>query len=452
MEPGKPTVSERLAGWAIGLEFDDLPRDVVDRAKWLLLDNLGVQLLGSTLPNVQPERALVESMHTAPECTVVKGVKASAPCAAYVNGSFGHGSEFDDSHMLAWHAASALVPAALAVGEQSHHSGREVIAALVAGHEVMSRLGAVTTGAMLKTGWHGPKVLGGFGAATITAKLLGLTADQLVNAYGITASDSSGLMEYDQSGGEVKRLHAGSAARSGVESALLASHGLTGPRTVFEGPRGIFKIFGDNDSAALVDGDPQRYHILDTIFRLHPGVATVLPALDALVRLQQELDFDWHDIREIQVGMDGFAVGHGGYITRPTDAVSAHFSLAFALGLRLVTGKSEPLDYLDPARWSDPDISRVAELVRAEPITLPEGAPLLSAEVTVHLGSGESHSATEYGFRGHTSNPASLADVRAKFKSNALAAVSEETAEAIIWAVDSLDSVDDIAELTALLQ
>ena len=90
----------------------------------------------------------------------------------------------------------------------------------------------------LELGWHGTKIGGVFGAAAATGKILNLNALELANAFAIAASDASGTMEYDQSGGEIKRFHAGLASRSGVEAAILAAAGLTGPLTIFEGKRG----------------------------------------------------------------------------------------------------------------------------------------------------------------------------------------------------------------------
>jgi 2-methylcitrate dehydratase PrpD len=179
----------------------------------VILDQLGVQVLGATLPNVQPVRQLAASMQGAPESTVTGGDrKTSAAQAAYVNGTLGHSCEYDDAHAIAWHTSSAVVPAALALAERDGADGRELITAVVAGIQVMGLLGTVTTGGMVATGWHGSKVLGVFGAAVAAGRILRLSPAELTEAFGIVGSDASGTMEYDRSGGEVKRLHAGSAA------------------------------------------------------------------------------------------------------------------------------------------------------------------------------------------------------------------------------------------------
>jgi 2-methylcitrate dehydratase PrpD len=342
-------VSERLASWVVGLGYGDLPADVIAMTKRLVLDQFGLQLRGSTLPNVQPVRAVAAALGGRSEATMTGGgMRVSAPQAAWVNGTLGHSAEYDDAHMSAWHTSSAVIPAALATAEREGRSGTELITAIVAGVQAMGLLGSIAGNGMLARGWHGSKVLGVFGAAA-AGRILGLDAAQMANAFGIAASDAGGTMEYDRSGGEVKRLHAGSASRIGVEAALLAQQGLTGPATIFEGHRGIFAMFGGaQDGTVPADEEWDRWQILATMFRLYPAVAATHPPLDALRRLREQEPIDPADIVSVTVGLPAWAVGHGAAIVRPNDAISAQFSLAFGLGLQLVTGDNRPQDYFDP--------------------------------------------------------------------------------------------------------
>jgi 2-methylcitrate dehydratase PrpD len=169
---------------------------------------------------------------------------------------------------------------------------------VVAGIQVMGLLGAALP-KMVTIGWHGSKVLGVYGAAAAAGRILGLTPEQLVNAFGIAGSDASGGMEYDKSGGEVKRLHAGSASRSGLEAAELAQLGLTGPATIFEGPRGLLQLFGDGGDVTALDAIWDRWLVLDTIVRLYPSVATNHAPLDVIRKLREE-----HGIKAANVALD----------------------------------------------------------------------------------------------------------------------------------------------------
>ncbi|MDP9079324.1 MAG: MmgE/PrpD family protein [Bacteroidota bacterium] len=422
-------------------------------AKQLILDQLGVQLLGSTLEHVKPVKQLVESMYAVPESTITLGnTRTGAPMAAYVNGTFGHSCEYDDAHALAWHTSSAVVPATLALAEREKASGESVIVAVACGVQVMSLLGSVTGGGMVRSGWHGSKVLGVFGAAAAAGKILNLTEDELINAFGIGGSDAGGTMEYDQTGGEVKRLHAGSASRSGVEAALLAKGGFTGPSTIFEGKRGIFPLFGRTDDMQAFHKAWGHWHIMDTIFRFYPNVATVHSPLDAVRHLREHHNIDWREIQEIKIGLVDFAMGHGAEITRPTDAISAQFSLAFSVGLQFKTGKNAPQDYFKSTYWSDPDILAIGDLIKPWAMPIPEGDPAFSSHVEIIMRDGSRYERYQRGFRGHPLTPATLHDIKDKFQTNVASLVSAATAGAIIAQINDLENISEIARLTDLLR
>jgi 2-methylcitrate dehydratase PrpD len=446
-------VAGRLASWASILRFEDLPTEVVERTEQLILDQLGVQVLGTTLPNVQPVRRLAASVAGTPESTVTGGdQKASAAQAAYVNGTLGHSCEYDDAHAAAWHTSSAVVPAALALAERDGAEGRELITAVAAGIQVMGLLGAVTTGGMVATGWHGSKVLGVFGAAAAAGRILRLGPDELTEAFGIAGSDASGTMEYDRSGGEVKRLHAGSAARAGTEAAQLAQLGRTGPATILEGHRGIFRLFGGAEGTDIPDLAWQRWQVLDTIFRFYPAVGTVHAPLDAIRHLRDANAMDPRDIKRIRIGLVDFAVGHGAAITRPTDAISAQFSLAFCAGLHFVTGHNAPADYFDPRRWTDPAILAVGDLIEPYAMPIPVGDPVFSAQVDIELHDGTHLEHYQAGFRGHPTCPASPTDIERKFTDNVAGVLGHQAAAAIIKTVGALHESDSVLPLAALLR
>jgi len=452
IDPMSRTVASRLANWVGDLDFDALPAEVTEVAKLLVLDQIGLQVRGAALSNVQPVLDLARSSAGRPESTITgAGVQTNAAHAAWANGTLGHSAEFDDAHAFAWHAGSTVVSTAMAFAEASQQSGRDVITSVVAGSQIMSLLGAVAGPGMLQAGWHGSKVLGVFGAAAAAGKLLELGVEQQTNAFGIAASDAGGTMEYDQSGGEVKRLHAGSAARSGAESALLAQKGFTGPPTIFEGARGIFSMFGGAHDVSRLDEVWDHFHILDTIFRLYPTVATIHSPIAAVHHLATSNDFVWQQIDEIRVGLVDFAVGHGASITRPVDAISAQFSLAFSIGLQLVRGRNVPQDYLNPKLWVDKDILSVGDRVHPYAIPIDPGDPDFSSLVEIVLSDGRTLRHYERGFPGHPSNPASPSDVEVKFRANLEGLVEPDTANQFVKRVQRLELLDDVTPLTSLM-
>jgi 2-methylcitrate dehydratase PrpD len=447
------TLSARLAEWTTALEYEQLPPRAVEMAKLLILDQLGLQLRGAGLPHLQPVRELVERMKAAPEATpVLSAHRTVAPYAALVNGTLAAGIEFDDVHMYAAHTGSTVVPTALAFGESIGASGREVITAVVAGAQVMALLGATTVTDLVRTGWHASKILGTFGAAATAGRLLGLTSDQLTHALGIAGSEAAGTMEYELSGGEVKRMHAGAAARSGSQAALLAGAGLSGPAAVIEGKRGVLRLLSTALDVPGLDGLWDRFHIVDTVFRLYPTIGSAAPAIEAVRHLQEDHELPWREITEIKLGLPEIAVGHGAAITRPTDAVTAQFSTAFSIALRLVRGQNRPQEYLDPALWTDPDLLSVVDKVTPYPTTFAPGMPaLLSCQIDITLEDGRVLSRAQAGARGYPNHPDTHdSDIEAKFLDNVDGVVAPATARRVIEHVATLEELSDVTDLMSL--
>jgi 2-methylcitrate dehydratase PrpD len=447
------TLSAKMADWVVGLDYETVPVRAVEMAKLLILDQLGLQIRGATIPNVQPERELVELMAAAPECTVVQsGTRTVAPYAAFVNGTLAAGIEFDDVHMYAAHIGSAVVPAALAFGEITNSTGRDVITAVVAGAQIMSLLGATTVEDMVRRGWHASKILGTFGSAAAAGKLLGLSTEELTHAFGIAGSDAAGTMEYELSGGEVKRMHSGSAGRSGSQAALLAQRGLTGPTGIVEGGRGVFRLLSTSLDSAAVGQLFDHFHIVDTIFRLYPTIGSAAPAIEAVRYLQEHNDLPWCEITEIKLGLPEVAVGHGAAITRPTDTVTAQFSIAFSIALRLIHGRNRPDEYMNPTLWADPDLLSIVDKVLPYSMQFPPGLPpLLSCRIDITLSDGRLLSHTQGGARGYPGHPDTRdSDVEAKFLDNVSGIISPADARTIVEHVGILDKLENASNLIRL--
>jgi 2-methylcitrate dehydratase PrpD len=448
---GTQTLAVRQGQWIEALHFDEVPVDVVSKAKLLLLDYLGVARRGATLAHVRPIEALLDLLEPKTRGTTVMGGRhAAPPYAAYANATYGHSFEFDDGHFDCGHPGVCVIPAALATAEQVGADGKALLTAIVAGYQAMAAMMGPINRRTLDIGWHGMKVGGVFGAAAAAGKLLGLSAIEQANALAVAASDSSGTMEYDQSGGEVKRFHAGMACRAGVQAAYLAKAGLTGPLTIFEGPRGIHNLFSERQHA-----DPEQYWtgeflIQRTMIKMHPAVGTVHAALDALDMILKRHPVTAAEIEEIEVGLVYWAIPHGAAIVHPEDMIGAQFSLAFACALRVITGGTAAADFVDPARWHDPAINALCDRVRPIAIDVPEGAHELCGRVTVRCRDGSVEEAFQPAPRGLPQNPPTPADVEAKFRGNVQGIVSD-SGEAVVARVRSAETMVGVHEIWSLL-
>ena len=242
----KETIAQKLGAFVCKMDYEKLPAEATHRLKDLILDQLGCQLLGSAVDwNQAVYRLVKENKQGGPATIVNYGDKVPVDDAAFVNGTFGQGCELDDYYdQGGGHPGAASVPVALALAEKGPVRGKDLIAAIAAGYETGWRVGRGLLPGMMRRGYHAQGVVGVFIAAAAAGRILKLNPDQLTHAFAIAGSHASGTMEYDQSGGEVKRMHSGLACSGGMRSAMLAGLGLTGPPTIFEGKRGIFSIFG----------------------------------------------------------------------------------------------------------------------------------------------------------------------------------------------------------------
>jgi 2-methylcitrate dehydratase PrpD len=299
-------------------------------------------------------------------------------------------------------------------------------------------------------GFQSQGIGGPFAAAAVTGKILGLTEAEMVNAFGIAGSHSAGSLEYDQSGGEVKRMHAGLAARGGIQSAVLAQYGMTGPATIIEGKRGFCHIFADKSNPDLIVRDlGETFNIRNTWIKMYPAIATIHTAIAAVAELTDQYDVKLNEVREIKVGIAAHSLLHGAAIYQPTDVASAQFSLGFSIALRIAKRSNDLRLYMDPKLWNDDEIIRLSQKVKAYAHPDADGQRRTLACVDIKLTNGKTlHSSQEFP-KGSPKNPASEEELDRKFRTLAASVLTEQQIEELIPIVKTVDELDDISILTS---
>jgi 2-methylcitrate dehydratase PrpD len=450
------TIALQLARYVAALNYDDLPIDVVNKTKLLVLDQLGAELIGSTLEWTQPALKLIEyAPSTKEESTIVNcGRKTVAWDAAFVNATFGQGCELDDMAFgSAGHIGTATIPAALAVGEREHISGKQFLTSVVAGYEVMYRLMTAVQPHHAVRGFQSQGIGGPYAAAVVAGKMLSLSDCEMVNAIGIAGSHSAGSLEYDQSGGEVKRVHAGLAARGGIQSAVLAQYGLTGPPTIIEGKRGFCHIFADKSNPDLILKNlGQTFNIRNSWIKMYPAIATIHTAIAAVSELTDKYHVRPDEVVDIKVGIAEHSLLHGAAIYQPTDVASAQFSLGFSIALQIARRANELSLYMDPRLWIDQDIIRLSQKVKAYADPEAVGTKRTRACVDIKLTDGRTLHAIHDFPRGSPKNPVSEEELYQKFRILAAAALTKEQIEELITMVENVEELEDISSLTSRLR
>jgi len=361
----------RLAEYAAGLKYHDLPADVVQRAKDCITDTVAVIVLGNRLPWSQIVVRYSQRIGAGGKCRILgaDGPTVQAPSAALANGALAHAFESDNLTRpgAGVHPGATLLPPGLAIAQERGLGGRALITAVVAGFEVMYRIGAATHHSNERRGFHAPGTTGPFGAAVAAGYLLGLDAARMTNAIGIAGSLAGGLMEFARSGtgAMVKRLHLGRAAESGVLAASLAADGFTGPRSVVEGEAGFLRVFCTEwDMAALSRGLRQEFDMLKLCLKRFPVHMTAHTPVQAVLELQAEHGFTGEIVDRVTVaGETRMATINN--IPEPADLMMAQYSIPFCVALALFRDPRDPASF-DDAVVTDPAIRAMCRRVTME--------------------------------------------------------------------------------------
>lgn len=450
----KETVAQKLSAFVCGMDYEKLPAEVIDRLKDLLLDQLGCQLIGSTLEwNQSVYKFVKENKHGGPATIVNHGDKVPVDDAALVNGTFGQGCELDDYYdQGGGHPGAASVPVAMALAEKTCVSGQNFLTAMAAGYEIGWRVGRGLLPEMMRRGYHAQGVVGVFIAAATAGKLLQLDPERLTHALAIAGSHASGTMEYDQSGGEVKRMHNGIACSGGLRSAMTADKGLTGPPTIFEGERGILKVFsGESRTGVITRAMGIDFAVLHAAIKRFPVNASQHSPIELLDKLVRENRFQPKEVKKIEVGVNEGVILHGGTIYEPKEVIEAQFSLRFSLALRLLKGSNELKFYLDSNVWRDPAVLAMGRKIElfADPTAVKERR--FACRMRISLLSGNVVEGCLPSPKGNFSNSLSKQEITEKFLGNGSSVLPQEKLDRIVEKVEKVETEEDMSSFGALL-
>jgi aconitate decarboxylase len=459
--PADNVHTRAIARFVSGLAYEQIPSEVVARVKLLILDSLGCALYGADLPWA---RILQERLSTLDATRAVSvwgtGQRLSAPHAALVNGTQVQGFELDDVHRQGvLHVGAVTLPPLIALleGERPEMSGREFLAAAVAGYEIGPRVGMCMGQEHIGQGWHSGATLGVFSAAAGAARGLGLDEARTVHALGIAGTQSAGLMAA-QYGAMVKRMHAGRSAQSGLYGALLAEAGFTGIVDVFEAPYGGFcTTFSRSqdrfDLAELSSGLGERFETMRISLKFYSCVGSNHTTLDAIRAIQARRPFGPDDVQEIVVHGSQVTVDHVGWAYRPEGLTSAQLNLPFCVATLLLEGDVF-VDQFKPDAVDDAARIALSRRVRVEhdPAITALGSKFRhKVRVEVRFRDGTSDSETREAPRGSERSFASEADIVEKFRKLALKALPAARCDELVDLLLNLDKAPEARRLAQLL-
>jgi len=446
------SLSQTLAQFAVDLRYEDIPESIVAVARNALIDSVGVMVFGSTLPWSRIVIDYATAYGAAGTSTIMgTDAKVATPFAALANGTLAHAFEMDNLRQpsAGVHHGSTIAPALLAMAEERGSSGREVIAAFVAASEVMSRIGLAADNTAEKLGFHSPGLTGTFGSAIAAGRLIGLSAEQMAQSFGIAGSLCSGLLAFSKAGngGMVKRLHTGRASEGGVLAARLAAGGFQGPSVVFEGKFGFFEAFTRAPKMeALFAGLGETWETARICTKRYPCHITAHTPVRALDELKTAHGFGGDDIAEIHVASSEKVLSHHN-LTKARDITTVQYSLPFCLATTAYRDPSDPNSFLNNPH-EDAGIVALAQKVH---VTLNEESLqpgfAWATRMRIVLKDGRELSNARRDFRGAPSDPMSDEEFDQKFL--ATTGSLGERAPALLSRLRRLEQLTDLRELCA---
>jgi 2-methylcitrate dehydratase PrpD len=449
--------TQRLARFANELSYRRIPAQVIERAKACIFDTLAVSLYGSTKPWSKTVGDFIRASGLPGRSTILgMNWKAQAAQATLANGVMAHAFELDNVRQpgAGVHpGATAFLPA-FAMAEERKADGKTLLTAFVAACEVMSRIGVAAGNSLERRGFHAPGLTGTFGGAVAAGRLLRLNQAKMVNALGIAASYSGGLIEFSrcQEGAMIKRLHLGKAAEGGVTAALLASRGFAGPESVLEGKFGFCQTYSDSPNLDyLTHRLGREFESMNICIKRCACHINAHAPIEALEKLREEFHFNPDDIIEITVGgIEKLVTHHANY--RPKDLMMAQYSIPFCVALSVYFDASDPGSF-DERKLQDKKILAMMRKVRLEvDHEVEEKGWDRAARVTVALKNNQPHSALVIHFKGTPGNPLSRAEVEAKARKLTRGLLPDRKLERLVESVNHLERIDDIAPIGALVR
>lgn len=436
------SISRVIASFASELRYEQLPASLVEFLKDHIIDVVGTSIAATRFDFAHRALSGLSALADSERSSVI-GMAQKLPLkdAVLMNGVLAHGLDYDDTHPGGpVHPSANAFPCALGIAEFVNCSGRDLIVAYALGVEIATRLGIAANGTMHKTGFHTTGVVGHPACAVVAGKLLGLNADQLVMAQGLSGSTASALAEHRKDGAWNKRIHPGWAGVGGITAASLARTGFIGTALVYEGGDGLFRThagshFSDVNFGALVENLGERWRAEEVAVKPYPVCHILHACIDSALALREQHALRPRDITKVRVLLHPdtfhYVCENAEMRRRPTTDYMAKFSAHYTTAAALARGKCGFAE-LEQEAISDPEILALAQKI--EHASDPKSAfpEYFSGGVEVTLSDGRTISHHDRVNRGAGERALNRDDISRKFQENAEFGMSRPRAEEML--------------------
>jgi 2-methylcitrate dehydratase PrpD len=447
-------ISQAIAEFVAGFDLKQAPQPVIDRARAVFVDTMGVMIAGSGEEAAHLIQEMVKAEGSTPAVTVVgTALRASPQLAALANGVATHAMDYDVTYYRA-QSIAALVPAILSVAETTKATPAEAVAAYIVGAEVASRIVRTDQDGPLFDGWHSTGMVGVLAVAAACAKLMKLPAKDIPNVMGIAVSLASGVTQ--NFGTMTKPLHCGNAARNGVMAAMLGHRGYSASPLAFEGRAGYFRTFARGIDVKLQSFDDlgKQFDLVTGRHRFKPYPCGGLThtSIEAALELRKHVGKRLADIKSIHCFVTRNAARRAG-TQFPATTEAAKFSVGFLVPYALVHGAPRIAAFTDKS-LKDERIRALAKHVTASvdedlSRTIKDDSP---ARIRITMADGQVfEQRKDYG-SGSGKNPMSQAQLEEKYMDCATQTLSADTAKKILAVLNSIPARASFDDLWPLLR
>jgi 2-methylcitrate dehydratase PrpD len=439
-----------LAEFAASLAYDEIPVRVREHCKSLLLDALACALAGHQGEETPQLEALAGALAQSDEASILGGGRLSLAGATLLNGYLITATTMCDVHRATMtHVTPEVIPPALAIAEGDGNSGRDLLTAIAAGCEVTTRIGnGLDYPEFRKRGWHGPGVLGPFGAAAAVGRLRGFDTDTMARAFGLAGSQAAGT--FAAWGTPTVKFHQCRGALSGLMAALLAEQQFVATReflTAKDG--GLYNTYANGGRIDLAIGDlGQRWELEQIALRLWPSASLMQGMNTALFEILARHAINPAAVKSVRVTLPPMAFDMHGklpvYKAKFEALISAHYTAAVILHDRSLT-----LAEFEPSRYDDPILRAFAEhkvVAQSDP-----SLNIMQTAVAVELADGTVHKVQSDHPKGSFENPLTRKEVEDKFRVYAKGRLSASAIDDVIAAVNGLEHLPSVSALMDML-
>ena len=445
-------ITQQLAQFSADITLDKLPKDVVDRARFLVLDLVG------NIVRARHDAESTEAFLGAARAMGMAGgnfgvfgdtARYTPLGAAFLNGALAHSLDFDDTHAAgSLHPGAPVIPAAIAAGEMVGASGADVLAAITCRIAL-----ALPAGEHYARGFHPTATCGAFGAAAAAGRVFGFNADQIAGALGTVLSQTAGSLEFLVNGAWTKRFQVGWAASNGLMAATLVREGFKGAAQAFEGPHGFLKAYAPNPVPERAVQDLGTvFELMHTAVKPYPSCRYGHASVDAALMLRAANDLKPEEIESVMLGLPKAGMLLVGEPpekkSNPQNVVDGQFSGPFVVASALTTGAMG---------WDSYKLLQDKGIRAMLPKISSQFDPEIEAEYPTNMSGKVTIRARGQDFvqkvvipKGEPENFLTEGELRAKFAGLADAVLGEERSSHLADAVLAIDRANDIASVIRL--